>query len=191
MEYRNLKTSKKKTKMYKHSKDKTGECAVTGHNAEQLFVTLARARGYRVRKAKREEQFAHIDFFLSNADTTISVDVKGRKKISRRNKKFNDDWIWLELTSVNGKPGWLQSGPDFIAFERAGDFVISNREILYNWLMNDSPAKESIQKKDYVETAREAKYKIYRRRGRKDELVQVKIEDILALETTTLWDKNS
>ena len=176
--------------MYKHSKDKTGECARVGHNAEKLFVALSRDRGYKVRKAKREEQFAHIDIFLSKGKKAFSVDVKGRKKVSRRNKNFNDNWTWLEITSVNGKPGWLRSGPDFIAFERESDFVISNREILYNWLVNDSPAKESIESRDYVETARQAKYKIYRRRGRKDELVQVRIEDILALETTTCWDKN-
>jgi hypothetical protein len=177
--------------MYKHSKDKTGECAIVGHNAEQLFVSLSRDRGYKIRKAKREEQFAHIDFFLSKGESAFSVDVKGRKKVSRRNKNFNDDWTWLEITSVNGKPGWLRSGPDFIAFEREGDFIISNRETLYDWLVNKSSAKESIKSKDYVETAREAKYKIYRRRGRKDELVQVKMEDILNLETTSCWNKNS
>jgi|TARA_B100001094_G_scaffold225840_1_gene220161 hypothetical protein len=177
--------------MYQHSRDKTGECAIVGHNAEELFVAEARARGYKIRKAKLEEQFSHKDFFLSKENMEFSVDVKARKKVSRRNKNFNDDWIWLELTSVNGKPGWLRSGPDFIAFERERDFVLSNREILYNWLVNESPAKESIESKDYVDSARQAKYKIYRRRGRKDELVQVRIEDILALETTTCWDKNS
>jgi hypothetical protein len=179
-----------KYKMYRHGKDKTGECSVAGHNAEQLFATLAENKGYEVTAATRQEQFKHIDYHLTDdKGVCFTVDVKARKKISRRSKDYNDDWIWLELTSVNGAPGWLSSGPDFIAFEREGDFIISKREILLNWLVNESEAKQSIKDKDYVNSAKQAKYKIYRRFKRKDELVQVKMDDILALDTTTSWKK--
>ena len=33
----------------------------------------------------------------------MQVDVKSRKKTSRKDKYFNDDWIWLEYQNVQGK----------------------------------------------------------------------------------------
>ena len=58
-----------------------------------------------IRKAKREEKFAHIDFFLSKGNIAFSVDVKARKKVSikRNNKRNNKRKVnMIHLTSACG-----------------------------------------------------------------------------------------
>ena len=123
-------TAKKTTffnSVYVNQFDKGKKCATHGHATENVFEKLAMAHGYKVRKATRDEQISHIDFILDSPEwQNIKVDVKGRKKTSRQNKKFNDKWVWIEFRNVQGKEGWIYGKANFIAFERKDYYQSGN-----------------------------------------------------------------
>jgi hypothetical protein len=174
--------------MYVNKFDKNKECAIHGSNSEDLFEALAIKNGYRVRSATRDEQIAHIDFILdAPAWKNIKVDVKARKKTARQNKQFNDKWVWIEFKNVQGKDGWVYGSSNFIAFERKDDFVIVNRVTLRNWLSRSNAARFDLPP---VKNSWEAKYRVYSRKGRRDQLTQVKMSDILKLDNLKIWKKD-
>ena len=183
-------TAKKTTffnSVYVNQFDKGKKCATHGHATENVFEKLAMAHGYKVRKATRDEQISHIDFILDSPEwQNIKVDVKGRKKTSRQNKKFNDKWVWIEFRNVQGKEGWIYGKANFIAFERKEDFIIINRVTLRNWLGKSNVRWDL----PTVKNSWESKYRIYSRRGRNDQLTQVKMSDILKLPNLKIWKKN-
>lgn len=173
--------------MYVNKFDKDEKCATHGYATEEMFEKLAIKNGYKVRKATREEQISHVDFILDAPEWHhIKVDVKARKKTSRRDKKFNDKWLWIEFKNVQGNEGWVYGKANFIAFERKEDFIIINRVTLRNWLGRSSVRWDL----PTVKNAWEAKYRIYTRRGRKDQLTQVKMSDILKLPNLKIWKKD-
>ena len=174
--------------MYVNQFDKNEECAKHGYKAEDDFESLALKNGYRIRKATREEQINHIDFILDSPEWhNIKVDVKARKKTARKNKQFNDKWVWIEFKNVQGKDGWVYGKSNFIAFERKEDFVIVNRVTLRNWL-GRSNVRWDLPR---VQNSWEAKYRIYTRRHRRDQLTQVKMSDILKLPNLKIWKKEN
>lgn len=173
--------------MYVNKFDKGKKCAIHGYATEGMFEKLALKNGYKVRKATKEEQISHVDFILDAPEWhNIKVDVKARKKTSRRDKKFNDKWVWIEFKNVQGNDGWVYGGANFIAFERKEDFIIINRVTLRNWL-NVSSVRWDLPA---VQNAWEAKYRIYTRKGRRDQLTQVKMSDILKLPNLKIWKKD-
>tara|TARA_R110002051_G_C8623631_1_gene483739 strand:- start:63 stop:611 length:549 start_codon:yes stop_codon:yes gene_type:complete len=178
--------------VYRNQFDKTGQCSKDGHKAEKTFEDLARDKGYLPRKATRSENmFKHVDYFLtakskSGKKVEIKVDVKARKKTSRRDAKYNDDWQWIEFKNVQGNAGWVHGDADFIVFERVDDFIFVNRKELVAWLGSCKKIRYDLP---FVNLAKLAKYKIYQRRGRRDEITQIKTEDILNLESAKIWKK--
>ena len=97
-----------------------------GRKSEICFNGLAERRGYTVIETSAASNMReHIDFILSRDDSPdkIAVDVKARKKTSRRSDNYDDENVWIEFNNVRGKPGWLYGKADKIAFERAFDFV--------------------------------------------------------------------
>ena len=178
--------------MYRNKFDTTGECSKDGYKAEKTFEELALERGYLPRKSTRAENiFKHVDYFLSGKSKAgkkveIKVDVKARKKSSRKDNKYNDEWTWIEFKNVQGKPGWVHGDADFIVFERENDFVFANRKELVEWLSKSRKIRYDLP---FVNLAKLAKYKIYQRRGRRDEITQVKMEDILKLKSAKMWSK--
>ena len=84
---------------YRNKHDKTGQCSKDGENAEVGFVDLAKKRGYLPKKATRSENMHdHVDWILTGkskkgSKVEIKVDVKARKKTSRRDNKYNDEWV--------------------------------------------------------------------------------------------------
>ena len=109
------------------------------------------------------------------------VDVKSRKKTSRKDKNFNDDWIWLELKNVQGKDGWLLGASTHIAFERENEFVLVPRNELFTWVKKAIAERNGgkITIKCKAKNARDAKYKYYTRWNRQDLLTQVHYDDML------------
>jgi len=165
--------------------DKGGKCSEEGHNAEGVFCEIAMEKGFITTASTREENMhKHIDYFLEGQDKTVSVDIKARKRTSRRDKKFNDDWVWLELKNVQGRKGWIYGEADFIVFEREEDFALVPRKSLIK-LINEEVRFDL----SFVEKAFEAKYRIYQRKGRRDQITQVKMEDVLKLKGVILWKK--
>ena len=157
---------------YRNRFDRTGQCSEDGDNAEALFVSLASERGWSVQNATRKEQFLHIDYFLSQKGyKNYSFDVKARKKVKRADTETNDELIWIEWRNVAGNDGWLNGAANYIAFERENDFIIVERFQLKNLC-------EKIVKRDFVNNASDALYKIYQRKGRQDEISLIKLSDI-------------
>jgi hypothetical protein len=178
--------------MYRNQFDATGQCSRDGDKAEKTFEELAKEKGYMPRKSTRaENMFKHVDYFLTGKTkkgekTEIKVDVKARKKTSRRDNKFNDEWTWIEFKNVQGKSGWVHGDADFIVFEREEDFVWANRKELVGWLGSSKKVRYDLP---FVNLAKLAKYKIYQRRGRRDEITQIKMSDILELKSIQIWSK--
>jgi len=178
--------------MYKNKFDKDGKCSIEGHSAEDLFEKVAEKKGYLVKRSSKEENMhKHIDMFLEGKDAAskkskeVSVDIKARKRTSRRDKKFNDEWIWVELKNVQGKNGWIYGEADFIVFEREEDFIVASRKNIIELI--DSKVRFDL---GFVDRAYQAKYQVYQRKGRRDQITQVKMSDILKLKNVSKWRKN-
>ena len=142
-----------------------------GQVVESDFSKLLEIRGVSWRKANRQEQFSHVDYYTSFG----SIDVKAKKKISRSDSSEQDELIWLEFKNVQGKKGWLSGNADIIAFERAADFVLVRRKELLLLAQNKCDFNS------LVTNSRDALYKVYSRKGRKDLISIVKMSDILDL----------
>jgi len=169
----------------KNKFDKTGKCAEEGAYAEKTFTELAKAKGFIVEEATKEQNIKeHIDYFLKGKDKTVSVDVKARKRTSRQNKKFNDEWVWVEIKNVQGKNGWLYGKADFIVFERESDFILCPRKSLIGIVNSFVRFDLAI-----VDRAYQAKYRLYQRYKRRDQITQIKMEEILNHKNVVKWKK--
>lgn len=149
-----------------------------GQRIEKLFAPLLRQRDPNYRKANREEQFRHIDYF-SNFGT---IDVKAKKRINRSDENEQDELVWVEFLNVQGREGWLRGQTDIIAFERDKDFVLIKR----NYLLGMCQVKCDLKNK--VANSKDALYKGYQREGRKDLISIVKMSDILEM-PHQIWKK--
>jgi hypothetical protein len=168
--------------MYINKYDKLGECSKNGKNAEDSFVKILKNKNCFERKATKQEQFDHIDYFAKKNGIRISFDVKARKKKSRNDSDVDDNLIWVEFKNVSGKNGWLYGKAICIAFERENDFVIVKRSLLLNFC-------ERKVKKKKVLFSKDALYKQYTRDGRKDLLSIVRMEDIMNEIKFFIWKK--
>ncbi len=143
-----------------------------GQEAEERFVRVSEARGLTVAHSrKKDDIFKHVDFLIVDGDEGMMVDVKARKRITRADEAAQDIEIWLELKNVGGNPGWVYS-KGHVAFEIAEGFVVISKEALAQII-------EDIVSKDIVTTAKDALYNLYNRKGRKDLLTRVYLEDII------------
>lgn len=168
---------------HKNRYDATGIAFDIGKRAEDIFVILAKKRDYIVRKSTQEEEFQHIDYVMTKNNQKISVDVKGKKKISRSDIFADDDLVWVEWKNVNGKNGWLHGKADLIAFEQEDHFLIGSRNqlaILCSKLVDFNRR---------VDKPYEALNAIYQRAGRKDNVSLVRVKDIESGIRTIRWKK--
>ena len=101
---------------------------------------------------------------------TLKFDVKGMKKINRRDDSTQDKFTWIEGTNVKGNPGWLKGRADYIVFERGEYWLMVNREELHNFV------QEKLKKNSYA-TGKKP-YHIYQRDGRKDKITLIPFKDI-------------
>lgn len=146
------------------------ECWTRGMSVEDRFYDLYKPIDPSIRKATIQEQYQHIDHFTKIG----AIDVKARKRVSRSGA-IQDDLTWLEFKHTNGGAGWLYGKADFIAFERLYGFVLVARSDLA------SMAEEKCDLEDLVDNPRDALYKGYTRKGNKDLISMVRMEDILSL----------
>lgn len=149
-----------------------------GQVVESDFSKLLEIRNISFRKATKQEQFKHIDYSTSIG----TIDVKAQKRISRSDSSEQEEFIWLEFKNVQGNKGWLSGVTDIIAFERANDFVLVRRKDLFLW------AHGKCDLNTLVTNSRDALYKGYTRRGRKDLISIVKMVDIMGL-YHRIWSK--
>lgn len=157
-----------------------------GAKGESNFITACWKKGYQATKStKNQDIHDHIDYWVTNKNSeTKGFDVKGRKKTSRNNKGYTDDWVWIEFINVIGKNGWIKGKADFIAFELENTFLIVKRAEL-----RELCKKLITDTKTRVTNARDAKYLLYTRKNRKDVVTQIKLSDIKNNLKTWEWCK--
>jgi len=137
-----------------------------GKKAEQKFVDLMSSRGNIVVKSSRSEDIhKHIDYYVND----IPIDVKGNRHL---------ETIWLEITNVRGKKGWLQGESKYIVFDivELKSFCFFKRIDLLQYVLQFK--EKTTDKKHYN--------RLYTRDGRDDVIVKVKYKDISHLETQSI-----
>ena len=97
------------------------------------------------------------------------IDLKGLKNSTREGK------VLLEFLNVNGKEGWCNEKgiPTWIAFDFGAFFLHAKNADLFNL------AKDKCDLRDTVYKVNECLYKGYRRKGRKDLMSMVTLQDVL------------
>jgi hypothetical protein len=151
------------------------------------FEESAESRGYLPEKAPRRK-YRNVSHILKGKGKEgkpilLRFDVKKIK-----NKIKNDEWLWVEFKNATGGQGWIHGDAHFIAFERFRDFVIVNRKELVSWLGSANKIRYDLP---FVSLAKLAKYRIYKRQGKKEETSQINVEDLKKLESFQLWPKGN
>lgn len=154
---------------------------------EQLisFEDLASERGYSPER-NRDRNYYNVSHILKGKGKEgklikLKFDVKKIK-----NKKQSQEWLWIEFKNSRGKKGWIHGDAHFVAFERQYDFIIVNRKELLEWLNSSKKIRYDLP---FVNLAKKAKYKIYKRDGKKEEITQINAKDLEKLKSYQLWEK--
>tara|TARA_B000000475_G_C15969701_1_gene436526 strand:- start:44 stop:529 length:486 start_codon:yes stop_codon:yes gene_type:complete len=151
------------------------------------FEEIAERKGYSPEKIKRKEKnHKDVSHFLKakgkdGKPLILRFEVKPQK-----NKKRDQDWLWIEFRNARGSPGWIHGQSHFIAFEREKDFIILNRKELLSWIGSCGKIRYDLP---FVGLAKLAKYRIYRRKGHKEEITQINLEDLSKLKSLQIWEK--
>ncbi len=144
-----------------------------GENAEVAFIEMAKARGWKISAATKEQNIdEHWDFRIEKEGQPYKVEVKSEKRIKRNDDNSQADFIWVELRNVRGEIGWLFGRADLIALEKGTSFVFVKRLDLLGVV------NQKVNLVAKVRSAKEALYKIYTRSGRKDKLTLLPVRDI-------------
>jgi len=150
---------------------------------EIRFRDIMMANNIEWRKATEEEdRKGHFDCVIKNKkNQEIKIEIKGRKKINRKDNHYQNSIIWLELVGITGYPGWLKGKSDFIAFEMTRYvFEIYSTKQLLNLVL------KQVDLKTFVKRPEESIMKLYSRAGRKDVICGVPIEIIRKLNHKTV-----
>jgi len=161
--------------------DKKDSLAI-GAKAEDVFKGLAMVRMWVVKDATEDQNInEHWDYLLQKGSEKYRVDVKAIKRVSRNAPGVQDKLVWIELHGVRSKDrGWLYDGKaDLISFEKKESFVIVLRTELIKLV------ESLVDFKTMVRRAVEAKYRIYSRPGRPDQITLVETEKL----KTIKWDE--
>jgi hypothetical protein len=122
---------------------------------------------------KSQDMKEHWDLEVTFKDkTSHKYDVKGIRKVQRYSTK--DDTIhWVELKNVAGNKGWIDGKASHIVFETFTEWIV----------ITPFQIKELLREKipypiEYVQKAKDALYKLYTRKDRKDLITMVLTEDL-------------
>ena len=161
--------------------DKRG-CLEIGQKAEGVFARIAAQKGWRVTAASNYANInEHWDLRIEKGAERYRVDVKGMKRLSRRDSSVQDEWIWIELHGVREHDrGWLYDGKaELMAFEKKGSFVIVKRDGLIKLV------EQLVDLNATVYAAKAARYKAYSRPGRPDKITMIETEKLAGIS----WDE--
>ena len=161
--------------------DKRG-CLEIGQKAEGVFAGIAAKKGWRVAAASNYANINdHWDLLIEKGAAKYRVDVKGMKRLSRRDSDVQDEWIWIELHGVRERDrGWLYDGKaELMAFEKKGSFVIVKRDDLIELV------EHLVDMNATVYTAKAARYKVYSRPGRPDRITMIETKKLAGIS----WDE--
>ena len=166
----------------KRNKYDKRDCLEIGEKAEDVFARIAIQKGWRVTAASNYANINdHWDLLIKKGAEGYRVDVKGMKRLSRRDSDVQDEWIWIELHGVREHDrGWLYDGKaELIAFEKKGTFVVVMRNDLIKLV------EQLVDMNTTVHSAKDARYKVYSRSGRPDKITMIETEKLKSIE----WDE--
>tara|TARA_B100000902_G_C27310585_1_gene918165 strand:+ start:2629 stop:3123 length:495 start_codon:yes stop_codon:yes gene_type:complete len=149
------------------------------------FIDLARSKGYIIKKPTSAEFKRFINFLLvgkgkNGAPQTVKVSLKPLKK--KNSKSSNQKWVWIEIKTSDGKPGWLYGDSDFVVFELSKEFLFVYRKTLLDYI-NSSVDFNS----PFVQNSWEGKYSIFQRKGKLDQITQIKVDNLKNLKNSYTW----
>jgi hypothetical protein len=133
-----------------------------GKQTENKLIYLLESLGRKVVQANlSQDMYDHIDMFVND----VPIDVKGNRYAN---------CIWLELTNVNGKDGWLKGKSKYIVMDviDMNSFLVFKTKDLLEYCNNIVQIANS--KNDYN--------MLYTRHGRKDQIIKVRYSDIKHLQ---------
>lgn len=154
-------------------RDRGGLGYAIGKKAEDLFVEIFAKAGWTVSESdKRQNIMEHWDFLVEKNGKSVKVDVKAQKRVSRGDSHTSNEWVWVEILNNGGYLGWLyRTHADYLAFQRGSMFYLVTPKRLQDVIA----AKVS---KVLVKSPHLARYKLFRRSGRKDLLTLVNYNDL-------------
>ena len=161
------------------------DCLERGDQAEGLFLKSASSRGYSYKKSSQDEDInEHWDYLIEKDGKSWKVEVKAMKRIQRTDSNVQDEWIWIELHGVRQyDAGWLYgSKADVIAFEMKDSFILVKRDDLIELV------ERVVNFNTRVNSASEARYKIYQRPGRPDKISLIESKYLKTIQNTE-WNK--
>ena len=143
-----------------------------GKKVEQIFVDSYKKLTKRdldvVYPTTKQDMEEHWDVQING----VKIDVKGAKRKSRKELEFNSKIHWIELTNVNGDPGWLYGQADYFAFQWEDTFILVESEVLREHINNMNV--NSITSTPTVNS-------FYSRGGRRDLLLLISSEVLIKL----------
>lgn len=157
---------------------------VAGRVAEERFDFLIQeGGGSTIPVTKDYNIYNHIDRVVWLEDCMFTVDIKACKA-QRRGESPCQDELWIELYNVRGKPGWLFGKADAIAFElRMYEFLIVRR------IQLEHIVRRLVDLSTLVDNPLDAMYRTYQRKGRKDLLTKIRVEDVMQYKHMILGKK--
>lgn len=168
-----------------HELDATGRMATQGQNAENLFFSLAKSKGYKVEIASPyQETREHWDCRLSkDGSPSLTVEIKSQKSFSiLHNGRRTKDFFLVEFVGVTGHDGWLYGKANLVAFEVENGFYLVPRKTLVE-------IAEKLCSKEFVDRKENMLYKTYGRRDRQDEVSAILLNDVIATRNFSFWKK--
>lgn len=153
-------------------------------NYKEQFVEIAESKGYIVHSPSFAQRKSNIDLVLEGHNngiaSRVTIDIK------KKNGKSSNSWVWLEYQTSKGKKGWMYGSAQFIVFETGKSFIFVNRHKLFHFLSSDNIISWD---RPFVDKAWSAKYRLYRRPKTLETITQIKVDDLLLVEGTQVWQK--
>lgn len=129
----------------------------------------------------------HTDLlWLTPKGVLCSIDKKKRKKIGRRDEAFNDNYTWIELLDNAGNAGSsvcqgqklrdmgfdVEDKNDYLMLETSDEYLFVRRSELNPFVWSLVEGKETVHENPRVPNVP------YQRKGRRDLIVLVRMDDI-------------
>lgn len=151
------------------------------------FEDIASQKGYSPKRCFKNEYDNVSHLLKAKGKNGKPIEIRfDLKKI--KNKKQSQEWLWIEFKNSKGKQGWVHGDAHFVAFERNYDFIVVNRKELLNFLNSGKKIRYDLP---FVTLAKKAKYRIYKRPGKKEEITQIHIKDLKTFESFQIWKKEN
>lgn len=154
------------------------------NNYRTLFKDIALSKGYKIMPPKPRDRNNSVDIRLEGQingnPIAFSVDIK------KKNNKNANSWVYIEYKNAKGYKGWVYGSSSFIAFETNTSFILVPRKNLLNWLDSSGLVRWDLP---YVDQSWNSKYRLFRRAGTLETISQIRVDDLLEIESSQCWKK--